>query len=454
MVLRNLQSKFHIRNLKSQICFNPRSLAMFNITGNVNRNYCDRISRRSFVQAGALGVGGLMLPDLLRAEQAAGIGKSEKSLINIFLGGGPSHTDMFDLKPKAPIEYRGEFNPIKTNVDGMEICELMPQLAQMADKYAVLRSIVGTYDDHNSYHTQAGYRESDLKPVGGWPSIGSVVSKLKGPTETGAPSFVSTMGNTSPGFLGAVHRPYRPDGPGRDNLKMRREMEGDRLRHRAELRAGLDRLRKESDASGEMNALDNFTARAVDVVTSGKLAEALDVNQESKSTRDRYGSEDGRSFLLARRLIEAGSRCVTFNWGGWDTHSNNFTSLRKQLPKLDTAMSALISDLYQRGMLENTMIIMWGEFGRTPRVNKTAGRDHWSRVMQAFVAGGKLKTGQVIGSTDRYGGEADDRPIHLREVFATMYHHFGIDAKNTTIHDTAGRPQYLVDGREPIRELI
>lgn len=427
---------------------------MFNIFGHVNRNYCDRISRRSFVQAGALGVGGLMLPDLLRAEEAAGIGKSEKSLINIFLGGGPSHTDMFDLKPNAPIEYRGEFSPIKTNVSGMEICEHMPKLATMADKYAVIRSVVGTYDDHNVYHTQAGYRQSDLKPVGGWPSIGSVVSKLKGPTATGAPSFVSTMGNISPGFLGAMHRPYSPDGPGRDNLKMRRELDGDRLKNRNELRAQLEHLRRESDAYGEMNALDSFTSRAVDVVTSGKLADALDVSKESKQVRDRYGENDGKNFLLARRLIEAGSRCVTFNWGGWDTHGNNFTALKKQLPRLDQGLSALIADLYQRGMLENTMIVMWGEFGRTPRINSGAGRDHWSRVMQAFVAGGKLKTGQMVGSTDRHGGEADDRPVHLREIFATLYHHFGIDAKNTTIHDTAGRPQYLVDGRDPIRELI
>ena len=427
---------------------------MFNIFGSANRNYCDRISRRSFVQAGALGVGGLMLPDLLRAEAAAGVGKSEKSLINIFLGGGPSHTDMFDLKPNAPIEYRGEFNPMSTNVPGMQICDLMPNLAKMADKFAVVRSIIGSYDDHNSYHTQAGYRQSDLKPVGGWPSIGSVVAKLKGATETGAPAFVSTMGDISPGFLGAVHRPYRPDGPGRDNLKLRKEIDGQRLKNRNDLRAQLEHLRKESDATGEMVAMDNFTARAVDVVTSGQLSKALSVDEESSAVRERYGKEDGRNFLLARRLIEAGSRCVTFNWGGWDTHSNNFTSLRKQLPKLDLAMSALISDLYQRGMLENTMIVMWGEFGRTPRVNKDAGRDHWSRVMQAFVAGGKLKTGQMIGTTDRYGGEADDRPVHLREVFATLYHHFGIDAKRTTIHDTAGRPQYLVDGRDPIRELI
>ena len=427
---------------------------MFNILGSTNRNYCDHVSRRSFVQAGALGVGGMLLPDLLRAEAAAGVGKSEKSLINIFLGGGPSHTDMFDLKPQAAVEFRGEFNPINTNVPGMQICELFPSLAKMADKFAVCRSVVGTYDDHNSYHTQAGYKETDLKPVGGWPSIGSVIAKLKGATESGAPAFVSQMGDVSPGFLGAVYRPYRPDGPGRDNLKLRKEVGGDRLKNRNDLRAQLEHLRKESDASGEMNALDAFTARAVEVVTSGELSSALDIEKESKDVRARYGGEEGKSFLLARRLVEAGSRCVTFNWGGWDTHSDNFTSLRKQLPKLDRGLSALISDLYQRGMLENTMIVMWGEFGRSPRITKDGGRDHWSRVMSAFVAGGKLKTGQMIGTTDRVGGEADDRPVHLREVFATMYHHFGIDAKNTTIHDTAGRPQYLVDGRDPIRELI
>ncbi|MEX2214906.1 MAG: DUF1501 domain-containing protein [Phycisphaeraceae bacterium] len=426
---------------------------MLNIFGR-RHGYCDGVSRRSFIQAGAMGVGGLMLSDLLRAEAAAGVGSSNKSIINIFLGGGPPHTDMFDLKPNAPVEYRGEFSPIKTNVAGMEICEHMPKLATMADKFAVVRSIVGTVDDHSSFHTNSGFAQRDLKSVGGRPALGSVIAKMKGNTASGAPSFVSMMGDVSPGFLGAVHRPYRPDGPGRENLKLMRDMTAERLRDRTELRTHLDKLRKETDTSGEMNAIDAFTGRAYDVITSGELAKALDTSNEPKEVQDKYGRE-GRNFLLARRLVEAGVRTVTFNWGGWDTHSNNFTTLRRQLPQLDQGMSMLIQDLYDRAMLKDTIIVMWGEFGRTPRVNNNnGGRDHWSRVMQAFIAGGGLKTGQMIGTTDKHGGEADDRPVHLREVFATLYRHFGIDAKNTTLTDPQGRPQYLVDGRDPIKELI
>ena len=394
-----------------------------------------------------------MLSDLLRAEAAAGVGSSNKAMINIFLGGGPSHTDMFDLKPNAPVEYRGEFSPIKTNVPGMEISEHMPRLATMADKFAILRSIVGSYNDHSSFHTLTGYSQRELKSVGGYPAVVSVLHKIKGGTPTGAPPFVSMMGDVSPGYLGAVYRAYRPDGPGRDNLKLQRDMTAERLRDRTELRAQLDRLKKESDNSGEMNAIDAFTGRAYEVITSGEMAKALDVNNEPKEVQDKYGRE-GRNFLMARRLVEAGVRTVTFNWGGWDTHSNNFTTLRRQLPNLDNGLSMLIQDLYDRSMLKDVIIVMWGEFGRTPRVNNNAGRDHWPRVMQAVVAGGGLKTGQAIGTTDKYGGEADDRPIHLREVFATIYRHFGIDAKATTLTDPQGRPQYLVDGREPIRELI
>ena len=426
---------------------------MFNILGKMD-GYCDGISRRTALSIGAAGIGGMMLPDLLRAENAAGIRGSNKALINVYLGGGPSHQDMWDLKPNAPSEYRGEFTPIKTNVPGMEICEHFPMLARMADKFAVVRSTVGTVDDHSSFHTQAGYAKRDLQLVGGRPALGSVVAKLKGQTETGAPSFVSYMGDVSPGFLGAIHRPYRPDGPGRDNLRLSKEMSADRLANRAELRAKLGHLRAEADASGEMNAVDGFTSRAVEVVTSGRLADALDAEKESKSVRDRYGSDGNKNFLLARRLVEAGVRVVTFSWGGWDTHGQNFVTLRKQLPKLDQGLSALIQDLSDRSMLNDVMIVVWGEFGRTPRINKDAGRDHWSKVMSTFLAGGGLKTGQMVGTTDRYAGEADDRPVHLREIFATLYRHFGIDAKNTTIQDTAGRPQYLVDARDPVKELI
>jgi hypothetical protein len=431
---------------------------MLTIYGQKNGGYCDKLSRRSFLRIGAMGFAGMALSDLFRLEAQAGVISSNKALINIFLGGGPSHTDMFDLKPDAPTEFRGEFNPIKTNVSGIEICEMMPRLAQMADKYAIVRSIVGTYDNHSSFHTQTGFDEKDLKSVGGRPALGSVVAKMQG-GKGAAPAFVSLMGDLSPGFIGPVYSPYRPDGQGRSNLTLSR-ISADRLRDRTKLLTELDTIRRDVDSSGMMEAMDSFTQKAVEVVTSGRLADALNLEKEDPKVRQRYhgGTTERRgdtdNFLMARRLIEAGVRVVSTQWGGWDTHSDNFKTLRKQLPALDAALASLIQDLHERSMINDVTVIMWGEFGRTPRVNATAGRDHWSRVMQAFVCGGGIKGGQVVGTTDRYGGEATDRPVHLRDVFATMYHNLGIDAKRTTMIDPAGRPQYLVDGHDPIRELV
>ena len=445
---------------------------MINIYGRKQGGYCDGVSRRSLLKIGAMGVAGLGLADLFRLEAlaaetgaaaaaAGGMPKtSAKSLINIYLGGGPPQTDMFDLKPDAPSEFRGEFSPIKTNVDGIQICELMPRLAQMADKYAIVRSIVGTYDAHSPFHTLTGFDENDLKAVGGRPALGSVVSKLQRGEKGGdAPPFVSLMGQVNAGFVGPTHAAYTPDGNGRSNLTLTR-IKADRLKDRTALLGELDTLKREIDTTGAMEAMDSYTRRAVEVVTSGKIADALDLDKEDVESRKRYhqGSTqrrgDTENILMARRLVEAGVRVVTTNWGGWDTHGDNFNTLRQQLPALDGALSALIQDLYDRGLDKDVTVIVWGEFGRTPRINGGAGRDHWSRVMQCVVAGGGMKVGQVVGATDRYGGEASDRPVHLREVMATLYHNLGIDAKSTTIMDPAGRPQYIVDGYDPVKELV
>ena len=431
---------------------------MLEILGRSGGSYCDGVSRRSFLKIGAMGFAGLVLSDLLRAEALAGVIASNKALINIHLGGGPSHTDLFDLKPDAPTEFRGEFSPIKTNVDGMQICELMPRLAQMADKFTIIRSIVGSYDAHTPAHTLSGYGDTELKAVGGHPPLGSVVAKLRG-NQGDSPAVVSLMGDLSPGFIGPVYQPFRPDEQGRSNLTLSR-ISAERLHDRTKLLKSLDDMRRDVDSSGMMDAMDTFQRKAVEVVTSGKMADALNLDKEEPKVRDRYaaGSRNHRgetdNLLLARRLIEAGVRVVTTQWGGWDTHSNNFQTLREEVPALDAGLSALFQDLHDRSMLKDVTVIVWGEFGRTPRVNSGAGRDHWSRVMQAVVTGGGMKTGQVIGATDRYGGEASDRPVHLREVVATLYHNLGIDAKKTTIIDPAGRPQYLVDGYDPVRELV
>jgi hypothetical protein len=412
--------------------------------------YCDGISRRSMLKLGVAGLGGISLAQLFRAEAAAGIGSSHKALINIHLGGGPSHQDMFDLKPDAAREFRGEFNPIATNVPGIEICELFPKLAKMADKYAIIRSLSGMFDDHSNFHTQTGFTRNDLRNAGGRPSIGAVVTKVLGPTGSGAPCYVGY--NDGPeGYLGPVYRPYRPQG---GDLRLVGGMDASRLDSRTNLLSSLDKIRRDTDSSGKMNALDSFTQRAVGVVTSGKVADALDIEKEDKAIRDSYGGEDGKSFLRARRLIEAGVRVVTFDWGGWDTHSDNFNQFRRQLPKLDAAMSSLLQDLSDRGLDKDVTVMMWGEFGRTPRVNSGAGRDHWSRVAMGFMAGGGMRLGQAIGTTTKNAEEAKDRPVYLQEVFATLYHNLGINVETVQLKDNAGRPQYLVDIRRPIKELI
>ena len=410
--------------------------------------YCDGVSRRSFLQLGTLGIGGLTLADVFRAEAASG-GSTPKSVINIHLAGGPAHQDMFDLKPEAPVEFRGEFHPIASKVPGLRVCQLLPQLALVADKFSVIRSLVGSVSDHSNFPTQTGYNRSSLRGVGGRPSIGAVVSRLQGPSASGAPPWIAYNGGF-PGYLGAVFQPYHPDGK---NLRLIKGVSGDRLRTRNSLLASLDSIRREVDASGQMEALDAFTQQAVGVVTSGRVADALDLDKENPKVRERYGNS-GKGFLRARRLVEAGVRVVTLNWGGWDTHSNNFGHLRGQLPNLDVALSALVRDLYERGLDQDVTLVMWGEFGRSPRVNKNAGRDHWETLSMAFLSGGGMHVGQSIGASDSRAAYVVERPVHLQEVFATLYHNLGIDPARTTIIDPAGRPQYLVDHREPIKELI
>ena len=412
-------------------------------------NFCDGVSRRSFLQLGALTMGGLTLGQLFQAEAAAGVGSSNKAIINIHLSGGPSHQDMFDLKPEAAAEFRGEFKPISTNVPGMDICEHFPLLATMADKFAVVRSLIGSTGAHSNYQTHSAYDQRDLRNAGGRPAMGSVISKLQGPSESGAPAFISYSGG-DPGYLGAVHKAFEPMG---GSLKLNDKLTSARLDERTNLLGQLDTIRRDMDTSGKMDALDSFTQRAVSVVTSGAVADALDSNKQSEKDRDRYG-RDGTSFLRARRLVEAGVRVVTMTWGGWDTHSGNFTSLKRQLPNMDRGLSALLTDLSESGMDKDVTVIVWGEFGRTPRVNMSAGRDHWPQVMQAFIAGGGMQLGQVIGSTTKNAEYAKDRPVHFHEVFATLYHNLGIDVRTAQLIDTAGRPQYLVDKRDVIPELV
>jgi len=446
---------------------------MLTIYGNKESRFCDGLSRRNFLRIGGLAMGGLALPQILQAESQLGIRRSHKAVIMIFLPGGPSHQDIFDLKMDAPSEIRGEFKPISTNVPGIQICEHLPLVAGMMDKAVLVRSIVGATGDHYAHQCLTG-RTHLNQPAGGWPSLGSVVSKVEGPINNVVPPFIGLspkMGHMewadagSPGFLGVGHAPFKPDGAGKQDMVLN-NISLDRLADRKNLLLGFDRFRRDVDRSGLMDGLDAFNQQAFGMLTSSKLVEALDVEKEDAKVRSRYGKGDPKNrddggpklmehFLIARRLVEAGARCVTLAFSRWDHHGDNFGALRQDLPLLDQGLSALIEDIHQRGLDKDVSVVVWGEFGRTPTINKEGGRDHWPRVSCALLAGGGMKTGQVIGATDRLGGEAIERPVQFGDVLATLYNRLGIDINKVTINDLTGRPQHLVDaGCEPLREVI
>ncbi len=442
--------------------------------------FCDGVSRRNFLKVGALSFGAfnLTLADIFRAEAAA---KKQgelprtrhKAVINIFLAGGPPHQDMWDLKPDAPKEIRGEFNPIPTNVTGIQIGETFPRIARMADRFAFIRSIVGARGGHDAYQCTTGWDQQSLAAMGGRPSIGSAVWKLQGPVDPSVPPFIGLAERTQhvpwsdpgrSGFLGSTFAAFTPSGPDMHNMVLNATNK-DCLPERKKLLAAFDDMKRELDHQGTLLAADAATERAFDVLTSSKLVEALDLSKESPKVRERYGTGkpyqyqyDGaptvnEHLLIARRLVEAGARVVTLSYGRWDSHGRNFDLVRDHGAKLDQCLSALVEDLEVRGMLDDVTVIAWGEFGRTPKINKDAGRDHWPQVSCAILAGGGMKTGQVIGSTDKDAALAKDRPVTFGEIFATLYHNLGINPETTTITDPTGRPQHLVEGK-PLPELV
>ncbi len=418
------------------------------------QHFCDGISRRNFLKIGAFGAG-LSLPQMLRLRAAAGMGTAgtNKSAIMIYLPGGPSHIDMYDLKPAAPREFRGEFNPVATNVPGVDICELFPLQARMWDKLAVIRSVVAV-EEHSDSQVMTGYSERENRSAA-HPSIGSVMSKLRGESGGAVPPYVSLRGmtrGTEPGYLGISHRPFTPSGPGLENLKRPAGVSLGQMADRRSLLAKFDDMRRDLDDSGTLAGLDAFHERAFDMVASGAVHRALDLSREDPKTRDRY--KRCEQFLVARRLIEAGVGCVTLAIGGWDTHTGNFTTLRRQLPLVDAAVSNLIEDLHARGMQDDVVTVMWGEFGRTPKVNNSqGGRDHWAPVMSALIAGGGLRMGQAVGSSSARGERPKDRPVTVSQVLSTVYHAIGIDPAST-FPSGNGRPMYILDDRQPITELL
>ena len=358
-------------------------------------------------------------------------------------------------------------------VSGIEICEVFPRLARLMDKAALIRSVVGATGGHDAYQCNSGWSPNDLRAVGGRPSLGSVVSRVQGPVDPAVPPFVGLAAPTghlpwsdagATGFLGRAFAPFKPSGPDVQNMTLS-GVTVDRLDDRKRLLASFDQLRRDVDSAGSIVGVDAATALAFDVLTSSKLVAALDLSKEDPRTRDRYG--DGKPYqyqydgaptvndqlLVARRLVEAGARVVTLSYGRWDSHGQNFALVRDHGAKLDQCLSALIEDLDARGMLDDVTVIAWGEFGRTPRINKDAGRDHWPQVNCAYIAGGGIKGGRVVGATNRLGEFASNRPVDFQEVVATLYHNLGINVSSTTVSDPAGRPQYPVD-KHPLPELV
>lgn len=437
----------------------------------------DRTSRRGCLRIGALSLGGLALPQLFQMQAAGAISPSgrRKSVIMVYLPGGASHIDMYDLKPDAPAEYRGEFYPIPTNVPGIDVCELMPQHAKIADKFSIIRGL-RTRGNHDPTELLTGIHAAASGQIGSTrrPAIGCVVSKLRG-VDGPVPPYVSVSSHKllasyddpeEPAYLGPTHRPVNLGGQVQQNLELSEELR-ERLPYRRGLLQSLDRLENSSES------LKTYTQRALEMLGSPLIREAIDLSREPASVRQAYGEgtdprAQGLDFLRARRLVEAGVSLVSVaarfsvniggginDPGGWDTHASNFKLLRAKLPIYDQAVAALINDLHERGLAEDVAVVIWSEFGRQPKVGDVTpdGRGHWPSAACALVAGGGLKMGRIVGETNARGETARFKPIGTQDVLATLYHLLGIDVGQTLV-DHNGRPQYLVDKGRRIDELI
>lgn len=418
---------------------------------NRSNSFCDGLSRRSFLRVGALaGVGtGLNLGSLLQAKTTA---NKHKSVIVIYLSGGLSHQDTFDPKPNAPAEVRGEFKAIPTSVPGISFTEKVPLLARNMDKMALVRSLVGYRDEHSSFHNLTGYPMDEAKRDGK-PHIGAVTARMLGPVDPVVPPFIDlfpTMQHrpyNSPGAgnLGRQAQGVRVDGQDIELMKLK-DLTKLELGDRNSLRQRLDLISAGLDRGG----VESQYRRAFDVLNTSALVEALDVEREPQCVRERYGRGspkhlgDGAplwndQLLMARRLVEAGTRLVTVAYGFWDTHGNNFGHLKQHLPTLDQGISALVEDIHSRGMDKDCLVVVCGEFGRTPKINKDGGRDHWARVNFSLLSGGGLKKGIVLGATDSSAGEVRDNPIHHHDLLATIYQSLGIDPHDL-VRDVSDRP--------------
>lgn len=459
---------------------------MLRINAGRSDKYCDGMSRRSFVQVGLAGLASVGLPEILRAKEASqsrGIAKKDTSVILIWLDGGPSHMDLYDLKPQAPAEYRGIWNPIRTNVPGIEIGELFPLQAQVADKFSIVRSLHHGTGDHfagGHYMLTGRGGASGADTAGKYPFVGSIATKMTGPRKPGMPALASVPYAASiglrPGYFGAnyvglQHNPFETGGdPNNANFKVQNiELAGglsiDRLEDRKGLRSQFDRMRRDIDISGMQAAMDRFDHQAYEMVTGPAARTAFDISSEDSELRDKYGRHTwGQSVLLARRLVEAGSTFVTVHFGGWDHHWNLKSGMENYLPKVDQAVSSLFEDLHARGLDEQVLVMLCGEFSRTPRMNNggnggpagsmgTPGRDHWGAAMFVLFGGGGIQGGRIVGSTDRLGERPQDRPVTPADIHHTLFHVLGVDPEISFLNH-AGRPVPALEPGEVIHELL
>ena len=436
--------------------------------GHTAHGRTDGLHRRSLLKVGFLGLGGLSLPQILALRQQAGAQTTTRqtSVIYLELAGGPSQFETYDPKPEAPREYRGSFGAIPTTLPGIYFCDLMPQQSQILDKLAIVRSVRHPHNSHDpsSHMVQSGYYKTG--PKGGpnqFPCIGSTVAKLRGTNAIGVPAYAAipkVMRNGRAAFLGNSCDPFEVGGDPNEpdfqvkNLVLEQGLSLERIRNRRSLLTSLDDARRVVDHQGVASSMDRFTAEALELVTGDRAREAFDLSREDEKTRELYGRHTwGQGFLLARRLVEAGVTFVTVRVPGWDDHTKIDPSMERKGPPYDQALTALVNDLYQRGLDRDVLVVSIGEFGRTPRINTKAGRDHWGALMSVLFSGGGLKVGQVIGASNSKGEVPIEAEYHPNHVLATVYRHLGIDP-GMTITDFSGRPHHLLQKTSVIKELV
>jgi hypothetical protein len=442
---------------------------MWTILGQKNGRFCDGLSRRTFLQVGSLASAGLTLPGLLSARtasagQATG-SRKPRSAILVYLAGGPSQYETFDPKPTAPRDIRGPYGPISTKVPGIQICETLPNLAKIADQWSLIRSCAHDNSGHGggARVVQTGYKSASLEEElpHDYPAVGSIIAKVRGPMNNGMPTYMHLPngGDGGPKFLGQAYDAFDVYSNGKPvGLDLYPTIKLNRMEDRRSLRAQLDRMARRGDEGPVMDSIDHLDRQAFEMLSASTARQAFDSEKESAATRERYGNhEAGKCLLLARRFIEAGAGIVTVRIGSWDQHGNAGGTVNDtatiQCPPLDQGLAALIADLKERGLSDDVVVWCWGEFGRTPRINNLAGRDHWPQAMSVLMAGGGIQPGRVVGATNNKGEHPVDKTLSPADALATVYHQLGIDTTQQFLNG-AGRPISILPGGEPIRELL